>query len=85
MLQGLLSGLVNTEKITNDTIQEALENISNELDCSYKELFIKIATSEESFTPSFHIFKTEICENLETIPRYRFIREITLKEILGNE
>ena len=40
MLQGLLSGLVNTEKITHDTIQEALENISNELDCSYKELFI---------------------------------------------
>lgn len=84
MLGSLLNGMVNTEKITFDTIQGALENIAEELGCSHKELFIKISASDEEFSPIFHIFRTESYTSLETIPRFKFVREITLKEILDN-
>ena len=71
------------EQITRETIQECLENIAEELGCSHKELFIKIASVNDEFSPVFHIFQTEPYQNLETIPRFKFIREITLKEVLG--
>jgi hypothetical protein len=85
MFSGLLGGMVDTEKITFDTIQSALEDVAEELGCSHKELFIKIAASDEEFSPIFHIFKTETYTSLETIPRFKFVREITLKEILGKD
>ena len=85
MLQNLLGGLVDKEKITHDTIQSTLEDVAEELGCSYKELFIKIAPGKEDFSPVFHIFRTEPYSQLETIPRFKFIREITLKEILGTD
>ena len=83
MLAGLMGGLVNTEQITRDTIQSTLENVAEELGCSYKELFIKITSSDKEFNPVFHIFHTEPYVDLKTLPRHRFIREITLKEILN--
>jgi len=85
MFSGLLGGLVDKEQITYDTIQGTLEDVAEELGCSYKELFIKIAASDDEFSPVFHIFKTEPYTNLETIPRFKFIREITLKEILNTD
>jgi len=85
MLAGLMGGLVDKEQITRDTIQSTLENVAEELGCSHKELFIKIATDGEDFNPIFHIFQTEPYNTLETIPRFKFIREITLKEILSDE
>jgi len=84
MLNSLLGGMVNTEKITFDTIQGALEDVAEELGCSHKELFIKISASDEQFSPIFHVFRTEPYTSLETIPRFKFVREITLKEILNN-
>ena len=45
MLGSLLGGMVDTEKITFDTIQGALEDVAEELGCSHKELFIKISAS----------------------------------------
>ena len=59
MFSGLLGGLVDKEQITYDTIQGTLEDVAEELGCSYKELFIKIAASNDEFSPVFHIFKTE--------------------------
>ena len=85
MLGNLLGGLVNKEQITFDTIQGTLENVAEELGCSYKELFIKIAANDDEFSPVFHIFKTEPYTNIETVPRFKFIREITLKEILNDD
>lgn len=85
MFGNLLSGLVNKEQITHDTIQSTLEDIAEELGCSYKELFIKIASIDNDFNPVFHIFKTEPYTTLETIPRFKFIREIELKEILNTD
>ena len=56
MIAELMGGLVpNKEKITHDTIQETLENVAEELGCSYKELFIKITSLDEEFNPIFHL------------------------------
>ena len=85
MFASLMGGLVNTEKITHDTIQSTLENIAEELGCSHRELFIKISAIDEDFNPVFHIFHTMEQDNFEKIPNYRFIREISLKEVLGGE
>jgi hypothetical protein len=85
MLGSLLGNFVNKEQITFDTIQGTLENVAEELGCSYKELFIKIAANDDEFSPVFHIFKTEPYTNIETVPRFKFIREITLKEILNDD
>ena len=84
MIAELMGGLVpNKEKITHDFIQETLENVAEELGCSYKELFIKITSINEDFSPVFHIFHTEPYVDLKTLPRHRFIREITLKEMIS--
>jgi hypothetical protein len=84
MLGSLLGGMVDTEKITFDTIQGALEDVAEELGCSHKELFIKISASDEDFSPIFHVFRTEPYASLEKIPRWKFVKEITLKDILSN-
>lgn len=84
MLGSLLGGMINTEEITFNTIQETLISEAEKLNCSHKELFIKIAASDENFSPIFHVFRTEPYTNLEKIPKFKFVREITLKEILKN-
>jgi hypothetical protein len=75
MLQNLLGGLVDKEQITYDTIQSTLEDVAEELNCSYKEFFIMIKPINEDFDMRFDIFKYE-----EGKPKH--IREITLKQIL---
>jgi hypothetical protein len=75
MFGELLGSLVDKEQITHDTIQETLENVAEELGCSYKDFFIMIKSTDETFTMKFYIYKTE-----NNVPK--FIREITLKEIL---
>ena len=72
----MLSALFNTEKITHDTIQSTLENVAKELGCSYEEFFIMIKPINKEFDMKFYIYK--LGEKNPT-----FIREISLKEILG--
>lgn len=76
MLGGLMGSLIDTESITRDTIQSALEKIREELNCSHKEFFVMIAPIDEEFNMKFFIFKLE-----EGKPKR--VREISLKEILG--
>lgn len=78
MFGNLLGGLVDKEKITHDTIQGTLQDVSEELNCSYKDFFIMIKPKNEKFEMRFDIF--HIKEGKPT-----FIREITLKEILGTD
>lgn len=77
MLGNMLSGLVDTEKLTRDTIQNALEEIAEELQCSHKEFFVMIKPSDEKFNMKFYIYR--IYEDKAPAP----VREISLKEILG--
>lgn len=79
MLGNLMSGLINTEKITHDTIQSTLEDVAEELGCSYKDFFITIKPIDEEFNMKFDIFHAEQGK----APRH--VRVITLKEILSNE
>jgi hypothetical protein len=75
----MLSGLFNTEQIVADTIQSSLEEISIELKCSYKDFFVMIKPRNESFEMAFYIYKL-----VDGKPP-QFVRDISLKEILGKE
>ena len=77
MLGNLLGSLIDKEQITHDTIQTTLEKLSEELNCTHKDLFIMIKPVDETFTMKFWVYKLE-----EKTPR--LIREIPLSEVLGD-
>lgn len=79
MFGSLMSGLVNTEKITHDTIQGTLEDVAEELGCAYTDFFIMIKPVNETYTMKFWIYK------LEQGKAPQLVREITLKEILNTD
>ena len=74
---GLLGGLINTEQIVHDTIQNTLEKLSTELNCTHKDLFIMIKPVDDTFTMRFWVYKLD-----EKGPK--LIREISLSEVLGD-
>jgi hypothetical protein len=78
MFASLMGGLVDKEQITFNTIQATLENVAEELGCSYKDFFIMIKPTNENFEMKFYIYKMD---NGTPKP----VREITLKEILSSE
>ena len=57
MFENLLGGLVDKEKITYDTIQSTLEDVAEELNCSFKDFFIMIKPTNDDFDMRFDIFK----------------------------
>jgi hypothetical protein len=77
MFGNLLGGLIDKEQITHDTIQTTLEKLSEELDCSFSDLFIMIKPVDETFTMRFWVYKLS-----EKGPK--LIREIPLSEVLGD-
>lgn len=79
MFANLMGGLVDKEKITHDTIQNTLEDIAEELGCRYSDFFVMIKPTDSDFNMKFYIYHTP--EN--SVPK--FVREISLKEILGGE
>ena len=79
MFANLMGGLVDKEKITHDTIQSTLEDIADELGCSHTDFFVMIKPKDADFSMKFYIYHTP--ENAAP----KFIREISLKEILGGE
>ena len=79
ILGDLLGGLVDKERITHDTIQTTLENIAEENQCSYNEMFVMIKPVDESFNMKFFIYH----QPQGSAPK--FVREISLKEILGGQ
>lgn len=78
MLEGLLGAFVDKEDITFKTIQKTLKNLAKELNCGYKELFIMILPCKEDFSMKFYVYQITPSER-------KFIREISLKEVLGIE
>lgn len=77
MLGNLLGSLIDKEQITHDTIQTTLEKLSEELDCTHKDLFIMIKPVDDTFTMRFWVYKLE-----EKGPK--LVREIPLSEVLGD-
>ena len=72
----MFSSLFNTQKITHDTIQSTLENVAEELGCNHKEFFIMIKPVNDKMDMKFYIYKIGV-------KAPEFVREISLKEILG--
>ena len=77
-IEKLLGGLFDKEEATQDIIQNALQNVAQELECSHNDVFIMIKPKNEDFEPRFLIYKTEN----NSAPKY--IRDITIKEILSD-
>ena len=75
----MLSGLFNTEKIVSDTIKNSLEEIAIELQCDYKDFFVMIKPTNEQYEMKFYVYK------IDGSKPPKFVREISLKEILGQE
>jgi uncharacterized FlaG/YvyC family protein len=75
---GILGNLFDKEQLVKDTIQSTLENMAQELECSYKELFIMIMPKNEEFDFDCYIYKI-----IDANPK--IIRKIPLKEILGDK
>lgn len=76
MFQDLLGGLINKEKITYDTIKETLEDIAVELNCNPSDFIIAIKPTDITFNFKCHIMRATEKGNV-------WVREITIKEILG--
>ena len=74
---GLLDGLFDKEKMVSDTIKGCLEEVAIELGCDYQHLFIMIKPTNEEMDFKCWIYKI-------TDGNPKIIREIPLKEILGD-
>lgn len=80
MLEGLgkmLGNVMDTEQITKDKIQDALEKVAKELNAPYSDFRIEISPIDADFNFICTIFHVK--EN-----KHYKIREITVKEILGD-
>lgn len=66
------------EEATFTTIQNTLKKLAEELKCSYKELFIMIKPTKEDFSMKFYVYQITPTER-------KYIREIELKEVLGQK
>lgn len=77
MLAGMLGGLIDKEQMIYDTIQTALENVAEELDCTHKDFFVMIRPMNEDYD-----FKLFICKYDENGNPMK-VREMMLKEILS--
>ena len=73
MLGELFGGLVDKEKMTRDTIQATLEALTEEYNCSASELWIMIRPMDEKCNFKCYVYKDN-----------KVVREITLKEIIGD-
>lgn len=58
MLGSLLGGFIDKEQITRDHIQDALERVAAELQCSHTDFFISIKPTDEQFNQKYVIYKT---------------------------
>lgn len=83
----MLGGFFNKEEMVNSTLQNTIEDIADELKCDAKQISIMIDASEpqkdEKGNEIKNSFKCWVYQSIEG--KRKRIREITLKEILGDE
>lgn len=78
MLDKIMGGLIDKEKITQETIADTLKDIKTELDCEMSQLFVMIKPINDQ--GEFKCYVYQLQNGVPTL-----VREITLKEILGIE
>ena len=76
MIGEMLNGLVDTEKLTHDTIQTALEELAIEMKCSHSDFFVMIKPADEKYNMKFYVYRL-----YNGVPKLE--REIPLREILA--
>jgi hypothetical protein len=76
MIENLLGGLFDKEKMIYETVQSTLVDVAEELGVSDKDFFIMIRPMDEAFNHKFFICKYDEKGNPKKV------REIELKEIL---
>lgn len=74
MFEGLLGGLIDKENAIKNVIKSCLEEVAEQLGCPLNEIFIMIRPTDEKAN-----FKCWIYHN------NKMVREITLKEIIGDD
>ena len=77
MFDKILGNLVDKEAATIETIKDALTDLSEELSVPFQKFFIMIKPVDEKFSFKLHVFIL----NDANVPQ--FVREITVKEIVG--
>lgn len=77
MLEGLLGGMVDKVKITKEYITDSLQDVAEELGCSFGELLYMIVPTNEKFEFKVYVYR----KNEKGTPV--FVREITVNEIVG--
>lgn len=81
MLSSLMGGLVDKEQITKDYITDALSLAAQEFKIARKELMFFIKPINDEFEFKIYIIHWDAEKN---IPK-KFLREITVKEIVESE
>jgi hypothetical protein len=77
MFEKLLGGLVDKEAMAYNSIQEALVELAEELDCKYTDLFIMIKPFDKEMNFKGYLYQLKDGKN-------KVIRELTIKEIIGD-
>ena len=77
MFDKILGNLVDKEAATIETIKDALTDLSEELSLPFSKFFIMIKPVDEKFNFKLHVYVL----NESNVPQ--FVRELTVKEIVG--
>jgi hypothetical protein len=77
MLENLLGSFIDKEEAVKDTIKDALTDLSEELSLPFNKFFIMIKAVDEKCNFKLHVFTL----NDANVPQ--FVRELTVKEIVG--
>jgi hypothetical protein len=75
MLGKIVGAFIDKEKEIGTVITNTLDNLSEELDADFKDFFVTIQPIDDDFN-----FKMYVYHKVNGVPK--FIREITLKEIV---
>lgn len=78
----MFGGLFNKEEMVKDTINDLLKDLKEELGCSDDGLFVMIKPIKDEkgeAQPRFMLY------SLASGPSPKYIRDLTIKEVLGEE
>jgi hypothetical protein len=77
----IFGNLFDKEGMVSGTIENCLENLSEELGCKKSELFIMIKPTKDEFDDENTNFKNWVYQMIDGKPK--LVREISLTEILN--
>ena len=70
---------LDKESMARDAIQDTLKDVLEELKCLHDELFIMIKPCDEKMNFKLYLYRLEVGK------QPAFVREMTMKEVIGDE